>query len=90
MEMTAPVFHLRNIGRAFAENRIWIDEVAVPRGRVIAIIGPSGSGKSTCLHLLGGLLRSKLSSAKRGNRDRNGYSDIRRGALITRRRLVPV
>jgi len=53
----APVFHLRNIGRAFAENRIWIDEVAVPRGRVIAIIGPSGSGKSTCLHLLGGLLR---------------------------------
>ena len=29
--------------------------LAIPEGRLIAVIGPSGAGKSTLLHLLGGL-----------------------------------
>src|SRR3954462_12513268 len=29
--------------------------LAVPKGKLIAVIGPSGAGKSTLLHLLGGL-----------------------------------
>ena len=30
-------------------------QLAIPKGRLIAVIGPSGAGKSTLLHLLGGL-----------------------------------
>ncbi len=32
-------------------------QLAIPKGRLIAVIGPSGAGKSTLLHLLGGLDR---------------------------------
>lgn len=33
-----------------------VDELALPAGRVSALIGPNGSGKSTLLHVIAGLL----------------------------------
>src|SRR5689334_15477266 len=48
---------LTKIYRTTASEVVVFDNVnlAIPKGRLIAVIGPSGAGKSTLLHLLGGL-----------------------------------
>lgn len=38
--------------------------LAVPRGKITAIMGPSGTGKTTFLHLMGGLMRPASGSIK--------------------------
>ncbi len=38
--------------------------VAIPTGKVTAILGPSGTGKTTFLHLVGGLLRPQCGGIK--------------------------
>src|SRR4051812_35338723 len=51
------VMRVHNVGRRVGTRQIFIGDVAIPRGKVVAIIGPSGSGKSTFMHLVGGLSR---------------------------------
>jgi ABC-type lipoprotein export system ATPase subunit len=45
---------IRNIGMQFGEKVIWIKELDIPCGALVAIIGASGSGKSTFLHMIAG------------------------------------
>ena len=49
--------NLTKIYRTPASEIVVFDSInlAIPKGRLIAVIGPSGAGKSTLLHLLGGL-----------------------------------
>jgi len=58
METVDWVFRLRNIRKTYPnaeldEYALNIDELDIPKNRVIAIIGESGSGKTTLLNLLG-------------------------------------
>src|SRR3990167_10496437 len=39
-------------------------DMAIPRGKITAIMGPSGSGKTTLLQLIGGQLRPLKGSIK--------------------------
>jgi ABC-2 type transport system ATP-binding protein len=62
--------------------------IAVPRGRVAALVGPNGSGKTTLLRLLAGLSRptegrisvfgEEMSTSSGGVRARVGYLDQER------------
>ena len=50
------LYYLRNIKRVFpGQYGIQIDELTLPVGRMVVLLGESGSGKSTLLNLLGGL-----------------------------------
>lgn len=59
--------------------------LAVPRGRRIAIVGASGSGKSTLLHCLGGLERPSSGQVRWGADDPLTLSERARGLLRNRR-----
>jgi tungstate transport system ATP-binding protein len=54
--MNDVVYHLRNVSRTLGPSfRLQVDDLAIPRGRVSALVGPTGAGKTTLLRLLTGL-----------------------------------
>ncbi|ALE91355.1 glutamine ABC transporter ATP-binding protein [Arthrobacter alpinus] len=51
-----PVLQVRGLSKSFGANTVLRGiDLAVPRGKVVALIGPSGSGKTTILRSLNGL-----------------------------------
>lgn len=54
-----PLVHLKDVRFAYGEREILKGiDLAVPRGKVVAIMGGSGCGKTTLLRLIGGQLRA--------------------------------
>jgi len=56
-------------------------DVAIPRGRLTAVLGPSGSGKSTLLHCLSGIARADAGSVVFEGRDLSALDDRARTEL---------
>ena len=59
---TRTVVDARDLHRRFGSGETAVDalrgvSLAIPRGRLTAVMGPSGSGKSTLMHILAGLDR---------------------------------
>ena len=51
---------IRNLTYAYGQRPVLQDiDMAIPRGKVVAIMGISGSGKTTILRLIGGVLRAR-------------------------------
>ena len=59
--------------------------LAIPRGRVVAIMGGSGCGKTTILRLIGGQLRQQAGAVRVGGRE---VAQMKRDELFDLRRRV--
>jgi len=80
------VFNLEGIRHGYDGRRILdIEELAVDRGEILAIIGPSGSGKSTLLRLL-----NFLEQPDQGRLFFDGKPVLGEPSLETRRRVTTV
>ena len=56
----ACLVELRGVTYAYGKNPVLQDiDMAIPRGKVVAIMGISGSGKTTILRLIGGSVRAQ-------------------------------
>ena len=77
---------LRNVKFSYGNRQILggID-LAVPRGKVVAIMGGSGSGKTTILRLIGGQLRANSGEVRVDGRD---MSSLDSHELFTLRRRM--
>jgi tungstate transport system ATP-binding protein len=54
--MTDALYQLTNVTRRLSKSfRLHVDDLAIPRGGVIGLVGPTGAGKTTLLRLLTGL-----------------------------------
>jgi tungstate transport system ATP-binding protein len=54
--MTDALYQLTNVARRLSNSfRLHVDDLAIPRGGVIGLVGPTGAGKTTLLRLLTGL-----------------------------------
>ena len=59
------IIEINNLAFSYGENRVLRDvNLAVPRGRVVAILGTSGCGKSTLLRLIGGQLAPEAGAVR--------------------------
>jgi lipoprotein-releasing system ATP-binding protein len=86
----APVLEARGLGKTFREGPLEVEvlrgvDLAIGRGRRIAIVGSSGSGKSTLLHCLGGLERPSAGRVLWGGEDPMRLSEGARGRARNRR-----
>lgn len=55
----APILECRGLTKKYGSQRGLCDfSVALPKGRIIGLLGPNGSGKTTLIKLCAGLLRS--------------------------------
>ncbi len=80
------LIEIRDLRFSFGGNQIYDGlDVAIPRGKVTAIMGPSGCGKSTLLNFIGGRLRPD-----RGDVLVNGESvpSLNRGDLFDLRKQM--
>lgn len=51
--MSGPLYRLENVGQHYNGRQVLaIEQLAIGRGEIVAIVGPSGAGKSTLLRLL--------------------------------------
>lgn len=91
------LIEIRNLTYAYGKRPVLEHiDMAIPRGKVVAIMGISGSGKTTILRLIGGVLRPQqgeviVDGRPVNTRDRAGLHALRRrlgmlfqfGALFT-------
>ncbi len=82
----APAIELTGVRKRFGDREVIHDvTLAIPRGRVTALLGPSGSGKSTLLGFVTGLVRPDAGDVQvLGERV---FALPRRGLLALRRRM---
>ncbi|OWY37201.1 ABC transporter ATP-binding protein [Xenophilus sp. AP218F] len=65
----------RNVGFAYGSRPILENlDLAVPRGKLVAVMGGSGSGKTTLLRLISGQLRPNVGQVRVDGRDVAGMS----------------
>jgi len=97
LNQPVPIVDIRDLGYAISGRSIFEGlDVAIPRGRVTAIMGPSGTGKTTLLRLITGQLRADSGSIDVAGQNmrtirRDGLYELRRrmgmlfqnGALLT-------
>ena len=56
---SSTLLEFRNLSFAYQDDVVLHDvSLAIPRGKVTALIGPAGAGKTTTLRLMGGQLRA--------------------------------
>ncbi|MBI1946610.1 MAG: ATP-binding cassette domain-containing protein [Deltaproteobacteria bacterium] len=81
-----PAVLLEHVAKRFGDHAA-IDDVtlAIPRGRITALLGPSGSGKSTLLRLITGLSRPDAGSVRVLGEE---LSTLPRGGLLKLRRRM--
>lgn len=83
---TEPAIVLTGVCKRFGDREVIHDvTVAVPRGRITALLGPSGSGKSTLLRFVTGLMRPDAGSVR--VLGEQVFALPRRGLLALRRRM---
>jgi putative ABC transport system ATP-binding protein len=87
----APIVQLRSVEKRYGEGESAFTalheiSLAIPRGRMVALVGASGSGKSTLLNLLGAVDRPTTGTITIAGRDLSNMSDADL-ALFRRRRL---
>ena len=81
-----PAVALSGVCKRFGDRDVIHDvTVAVPRGRITALLGPSGSGKSTLLRFVTGLMRPDAGSVR--VLGEQVFALPRRGLLALRRRM---
>lgn len=92
-----PIIRIENLSFARGDRAIFRNvDLAIPRGKITAIMGPSGTGKTTLLKLIGGQLKPStgtvfVESQEIPKLSRNALYDVRRkmgmlfqsGALFT-------
>jgi len=62
-----PELKLSGVGHAYALKTVLEEiELALPAGRILALVGPSGCGKTTLLHLAAGLLTLQTGTLHNG------------------------
>jgi ABC-type lipoprotein export system ATPase subunit len=76
------VAELHGVDKAYGDRAVLRGiDLAVARGRLIAVVGRSGSGKTTVLHLLAGLLRPTAGEVVIGGASLDGTSRTALAAL---------
>ena len=82
----SPLVELTDVAFAYGERPVLSGiNMAIPRGKVVAIMGGSGSGKTTLLRLIGGQLRPQAGQVKVADRV---VSELRSGDLYRFRRRL--
>ena len=56
--MNLPILECRNLSKSYGQSDLALNNfsIALPRGKVIGLLGPNGSGKTTLIKLIAGLL----------------------------------
>lgn len=78
-----PAYKVKDLTFSYGERRVLdLEEIEIPAGEVVALVGPNGSGKTTLLHLLAFIER-----ADRGAISFFGETARRENVLAFRRRV---
>ncbi|MCI8611249.1 MAG: ABC transporter ATP-binding protein [Clostridiales bacterium] len=56
--MNLPILECRNLSKSYGQSDLALNNfnIALPKGKVIGLLGPNGSGKTTLIKLIAGLL----------------------------------
>jgi phospholipid/cholesterol/gamma-HCH transport system ATP-binding protein len=82
----SPIIEIRGLGYAIGGRPIFADlDMAIPRGRVTAVMGPSGTGKTTLLRLITGQVRADSGAIEVAGENLRTLK--RAGLYILRRRM---
>ena len=83
-ESHAPHIELRDVEAAYPGRPavLWIDELRIPAGQRIAVVGSSGAGKSTLARVLMGLLEVRAGHVEVGGLDPAFMGELERARRI--------
>ncbi len=86
MNQAAPIVEIRNLRYAISGRPVFDGlDMAIPRGRITAIMGPSGTGKTTLLRLITGQVRADSGTLEVAGQ--NMLKIKRAGLYVLRRRM---
>jgi phospholipid/cholesterol/gamma-HCH transport system ATP-binding protein len=86
LNQATPIVEIRNLGYAVSGRPVFEGlDMAIPRGRITAVMGPSGTGKTTLLRLITGQVRADSGSIVVAGED---LRTLRRAGLYVLRRRM--